>query len=114
MSKNARVMEGQMSLFDMPGAAFGQEQKQPFEEAAGGGETAAAGFAECLSCWCRDCRHNAVNEAVPRQMCGREMACPACDGCVAKQKPDICIIGSAEEGCRVRALEEGIGDGQIW
>lgn len=65
-------------------------------------------FPECSDCWCRDCRHNSRGEAVPREMCGKEMPCPACDGCVADGHAGICIIGSAKEGCMTRAVEEGI------
>ena len=57
---------------------------------------------------CRDCKHNAVNEGVLRDICGNMQACPACEMCLRLGVAEICIIGSAKEGCSVRAAEEGI------
>ena len=65
-------------------------------------------FPECVDCWCRDCRHNSKGEAVPREMCGKQMPCPACDSCLAEGHASICLIGSAKEGCMTRAVMEGI------
>lgn len=65
-------------------------------------------FKQCKRCWCFDCKHNSRNEAVPREMCGNNIPCPACDGCVAEDQATICEIGNAKEGCRFRAIEEGI------
>lgn len=65
-------------------------------------------FKQCNRCWCFDCKHNSKNEAVPREMCGTRMACPACDGCIAEDCATICEIGNAKEGCMTRAIEEGI------
>lgn len=65
-------------------------------------------FKQCKKCWCFDCKHNSRNEAVPRKMCGAMIPCPACDGCVAEDQATICEIGNAKEGCRFRAIEEGI------
>lgn len=65
-------------------------------------------YKECGSCWCRDCRHNSRGEAVPREMCGKEMPCPACDDCIAEEHATVCVIGSAKEGCMTRAIMEGI------
>lgn len=118
MAKDKKIMEGQLSLFD-----FFAEKKQEKstdikkESALSSKETAAyaaKGFAQCQSCWCRDCRHNAVNEAIPRDICGREQACPACAFCVQNGEPDICVIGSATEGCSVRAGEEGLKSDAKW
>lgn len=89
MGKKSKQIEGQLDLFAM------MEQM------------AATAFAECSSCWCRDCKHNSRNEGVPRDLCGTMMACPACDGCISSGKAEICEIGSAANGCRVRAEEEG-------
>ncbi|MCR5279624.1 MAG: hypothetical protein K6E19_09315 [Lachnospiraceae bacterium] len=65
-------------------------------------------FKECGECWCRDCRHNSKGEAVPRDLCGKEMPCPACEGCISENRATVCVIGAAKEGCMTRALEEGI------
>lgn len=65
-------------------------------------------FEACSKCWCRDCKHNSRNEGVPRDICGTMMACPCCDGCVAEDNPTVCEIGNATEGCKTRAIEEGI------
>ena len=89
MAKNKRMIEGQLNLFDL----FSGEPK---------------GFLECRDCWCMDCKHNAANEALPRDICGTMRACPACDFCVQEGSPEVCIIGSAKEGCGVRAAEEDI------
>ena len=67
-------------------------------------------FKQCKKCWCYDCRHNARNEGVPREICGTQMACPACNDCINEDMATICEIGNAREGCRTRALEEGIAD----
>lgn len=65
-------------------------------------------FKQCKRCWCFDCKHNSRNQAIPREMCGIEMPCPACNDCIAEDMATICEIGNAREGCRTRALEEGI------
>lgn len=65
-------------------------------------------FKQCARCWCFDCKHNSRNEAVPRDMCGTRMPCPACDGCISEDCATICEIGNAKEGCMTRAKEEGI------
>ena len=65
-------------------------------------------FKQCKKCWCFDCKHNSRNEGVPREMCGVTIPCPACDGCVQEDQATICEIGNAKEGCRFRAMEEGI------
>ncbi|MGN0431792.1 MAG: hypothetical protein ACI4EQ_05490 [Lachnospiraceae bacterium] len=94
MAKDKRIIEGQLNLFD-----FFKEETE--------GTTAKAGkFAECKDCWCRDCRHNAINEGIERDICGVMQACPACDMCVNAGVAEICVIGSAKEGCSVRAFEE--------
>lgn len=65
-------------------------------------------FKQCTRCWCYDCKHNARNEGVPRDMCGTMMPCPACKGCEDEDMATVCVIGSAKEGCMLRAVEEGI------
>ncbi len=67
-------------------------------------------FKRCVKCWCYDCKHNARNEAVVRDICGTMMACPACEDCIRDDSATICEIGNAKEGCRLRAMEEGIVD----
>lgn len=63
---------------------------------------------ECKKCWCHDCKHNSRGEGVPREMCGAMIACPACDLCVNEDKATICEIGNATEGCKLRAIEDGL------
>lgn len=65
-------------------------------------------FKQCLRCWCYDCKHNSRNEGIPREMCGAMIPCPACNGCVIEEMATVCEIGNAEEGCKFRAIEEGI------
>lgn len=89
MGKKKQI-EGQLNLFETV-----SEEKQSDRL-----------FNACSDCWCFDCRHNDRNEAVPREMCGQMMACPACEGCIQAGKAEICIIGSGKKGCRVRAAEE--------
>lgn len=65
-------------------------------------------FKDCSHCWCHDCKHNLYNEAVPRELAGRMIPCPACKTCEEEGSASLCEIGNAKEGCRLRALEEGI------
>lgn len=65
-------------------------------------------YKDCAKCWCHDCKHNSRGEGVPREMCGAKIPCPACDGCVEEGKASICEIGNPTEGCKLRAIEEGI------
>lgn len=65
-------------------------------------------FKQCKRCWCYDCKHNSRNEAIPREMCGAMIPCPACNSCVIEEMATVCEIGNAEEGCKFRAIEEGI------
>lgn len=65
-------------------------------------------FAECVNCWCRDCRHNEENEGEPRDFGGEKKPCPACRFCIENDEPEICEIGSYKNGCKVRAKEEGL------
>ncbi len=65
-------------------------------------------FKDCSRCWCHDCKHNLYNEAVPRELAGRMIPCPACKTCKEEGSASLCEIGDAKEGCRLRALEEGI------
>ena len=65
-------------------------------------------FKDCSRCWCHDCKHNLYNEAVPRELAGRMIPCPACKTCEEDGNASLCEIGNAKEGCKLRALEEGI------
>ncbi len=111
MAKDKKMIEGQMNLFDLFGNMQETENEKDIQtEQVKKKETHStkAKFAECGQCWCRDCKHNAVNEGVPRDICGNMQACPACEMCLRLGVAEICIIGSAKEGCSVRAAEEGI------
>ena len=87
-----------------------EEVKAPEPKKVRAAKKAAAEqlFKQCINCWCFDCKHNARNEAVPRDLCGKSMPCPACKSCEAENTATICEIGNAKEGCMTRALEEGI------
>jgi hypothetical protein len=65
-------------------------------------------YQECTDCWCSTCRHNAKGKAVSRDFAGEKKPCPSCDFCVRQKKAEICEIGSYENGCKLRAKEEGI------
>ena len=65
-------------------------------------------YKQCISCWCYDCKHNARGKAVPREICGKSMPCPACKSCEEEGMATICEIGNAKEGCMTRAIEEGV------
>lgn len=65
-------------------------------------------FKECIKCWCKDCRHNKELDGKPRDFAGVQSPCPSCTFCVRAKKPEICEMNSYENGCKLRALEEGI------
>lgn len=65
-------------------------------------------YQDCIHCWCSDCKHNMFGKAIPRDLCGEEKPCPACLSCKKQGSAEICIIGSAKNGCRLRAEEEGL------
>ncbi|MDE6883064.1 MAG: hypothetical protein K2P48_08120 [Lachnospiraceae bacterium] len=69
-------------------------------------------FMECASCWCSTRRHNAEGKAVPRDFAGVKKPCPSCSFCVSQDKAEICEINSYENGCKLRAEEEGISERQ--
>ena len=79
--------------------------QKPASDGAGSAEIL---FKQCKKCWCFDCKHNSRNEGVPRDICGTQMPCPACESCISEDQATICEIGNAKEGCRLRAQEEGI------
>lgn len=93
--------------------AISEEPKAPKKPEAKPSKSGSKGngeqlFKQCNKCWCFDCKHNARNEGVPREMCGVSMPCPACKSCEAEDFATICEIGNAKEGCKFRAIEEGI------
>lgn len=65
-------------------------------------------FGQCKNCWCSDCKHNEKLDAIPRDFSGVKKACPSCGFCIQDQKAEICEIGSYDNGCKLRASEEGI------
>ena len=92
--KVAKQIEGQLSLLDLlEESRFIAEYPQ---------------FSECAGCWCYDCRYNANNEAIARDFAGEMKACPSCSFCLTAGCADICEIGSYQNGCKVRAMDEGI------
>lgn len=105
MGKDRRVIEGQMNLFEFSTAA---NEPDKVREQAAVCLAEAGGFPGCADCWCRDCKHNEANDGVPREFGGQSLPCPACRLCVEQGEADICMIGSAEEGCSVRAHEDGV------
>jgi hypothetical protein len=64
-------------------------------------------FMECYICWCRGCMHNQYGKAIPRDLCGKWISCPACEECRKEGRAEVCEIGSAENGCMTRAIETG-------
>ena len=116
-----KQIEGQISLFDymaeeektQQAAANQNNQKFPRQkkEQKKGEKTALSSvsyFKQCNNCWCSDCKHNEKLDAVPRDFSGIKKACPSCDFCLQSKKAEICEIGSYDNGCKLRASEEGI------
>ena len=87
-----KQIDGQISLFD-----YMTEAAAPVRL-----------FAQCAVCWCSDCRHNEKLDAVPRDFAGVEKACPSCALCLRRNRAEVCEIGSYDNGCKLRALEEGM------
>lgn len=111
-------IEGQLNFLDMlmaeaenvPDESGEAEPVKPEKEATQMQKTShkAGGFKECSNCWCATCEHSTVGGSVPRPLGDSMRPCPACELCVQAGKADICIIGSADEGCRHRAEKEGL------
>ena len=111
MAKDKKMIEGQMNLFDLLGSMQETviiEKEERYNDIVKKKQSPKEKFTECKQCWCRDCKHNTVNEGVPRDICGSMLPCPACEMCLQAGAAEICVIGSAKEGCSVRAAEEGI------
>lgn len=111
-------IEGQLSLFDMvlmePEVSEVETTFAVEEKSKSGGEAkkyTPGRFPECISCWCATCEHSTVGGGVPRPFGEAVRPCPSCELCVSEGKADVCVIGSAEEGCRYRAEKEGMIDG---
>lgn len=84
-------------------------KKSENEEAGEQGKKFTPGaFPECTSCWCSTCEHSTVGGSIPRPFAGSRRPCPSCELCVSEGAADICVIGSADEGCRYRAEKEGL------
>lgn len=101
MARKSYEIEGQLDFFDL---LFSEDKTKEKTIKA----RDASQFVECENCWCRDCKHNSMNEGEPRDLCGEMKACPACEICAKNDNPEICKIGSAKEGCSLRAREEGM------
>jgi len=116
-------IEGQINLFDMlvfpketleeDNEKVGKDTVQRTQEASQkviqkSEKTAPGTFIECTSCWCSTCEHSTIGGSVPRPFAGTERPCPSCELCVREGVADICVIGSADEGCRYRAQKEGL------
>lgn len=106
-----KQIDGQISLFDYI-AEEEKKRERERQEPVRKTDTAALRielFEQCADCWCSDCKHNEKREAVPRDFSGVKKACPSCGFCVSSGRAEICEIGSYDNGCRLRASEEGIG-----
>ena len=102
-----KQVDGQISLFDY----IAQEEQKTKKEQKKGQRPAPSSvsfFIQCDNCWCSDCRHNEKLDAEPRDFSGVKKACPSCDFCLQDKKAEICEIGSYDNGCKLRALEEGV------
>lgn len=101
-------MEGQLELMDLILSSKDQPENLNIETMETNNSTNRIQFfKDCNKCWCSDCKHNMFGKAVPRDLCGVFKPCPACLSCKKKSTAEICIIGSAENGCSLRAEEEG-------
>lgn len=111
-----KQIDGQISLFDYI-AEEEQKLKEKHKVSAKRtrqGEEQKASlssislFEQCVICWCSDCKHNEKLDAVPRDFSGVKKACPSCFFCLQDKKAEVCEIGSYDNGCKLRASEEGI------
>lgn len=105
-----KQLDGQLNLFDY----ISQEEKsvsvknEHTESENQSKENQITLYKECAICWCSTCRHNEKGQALPRDFAGEKKPCPSCDFCIRQKKAEICEIGSYENGCKLRAEEEGI------
>ena len=110
-----KQIDGQISLFDY----IAEEEQKDFKKhkASTRNKTqkeeqkeslsSISLFGQCKNCWCSDCMHNEKLDAVPRDFSGVKKACPSCSFCIQDKKAEICEIGSYDNGCKLRASEEG-------
>lgn len=114
-----KQIDGQINLFDyideeeqkVPEKQAVQAQKKTLKEEKKDKPSSVEYFQQCKNCWCSNCKHNENLDAVPRDFSGVKKACPSCDFCLQDKKAEICEIGSYDNGCKLRASEEGIADG---
>ncbi|MDD6656315.1 MAG: hypothetical protein PUE95_03275 [Lachnospiraceae bacterium] len=97
-----KQIEGQLNLFDYD---FNIKVDKNIKHESG---NPISLYKECVDCWCRDCKHNEKLDAVPRDFAGVEKPCPACSFCEKEEHAETCEINSYENGCKLRAAEEGI------
>lgn len=112
MGKKMKQIEGQMDLFGLLNQDSEVKSEKVKSEKVKSVKKKSANdtdsFPECSNCWCRDCKHNLKNEAIPRDFAGKMLPCPACVGCEKEGVAEICEIGSAKNGCHTRAEEENL------
>lgn len=96
-----KQIEGQLNLFDYVSDREILQEKSISKDFI-------SIYKECSDCWCSDCKHNEKLEAIPRNFAGNKKPCPACSFCIKEKHAEICEIGSFENGCKLRAIEEGI------
>lgn len=114
-----KQIDGQISLFDYIAEEEQKEskkqrtprRKKAQQEGKEGTISSVTLFMQCKNCWCSDCKHNEKLDAVPRDFSGEKKACPSCGFCLHDKKAEICEIGSYDNGCKLRALEEGLVEG---
>ncbi len=105
-----KQLNGQLNLFDYisqeeKSVSLKKEQTESDDQSK---ENQIALYKECTHCWCSTCRHNEKGQALPRDFAGEKKPCPSCDFCIKQKKAEICEIGSYENGCKLRAEEDGI------
>ena len=113
-----KQIDGQISLFDYYIAAGEADRQSESEQFAQSNrqeqqktmsvESPLRLYRQCAVCWCSDCKHNEKLDAVPRDFAGVKKACPSCAFCLEKNRAEICEINSYDNGCKLRAVEEGI------
>lgn len=106
-----KQIDGQLNLFDyIPEKADIQiiEQRNTYKKAIRKDNKIITLFKECANCWCSDCKHNEKLDGVVRDFAGKQSPCPACLFCIKSKKAEICETNSYENGCKLRAMEEGI------
>lgn len=109
-----KQIEGQLNLFDYISeeekinSAYDKQNNSKEKQKVTENDSLISFFKECNFCWCSTCIHNEKGQAVPRDFAGDKKPCPSCDFCIKQKKAEICEIGSYENGCKLRAEEEGI------